>query len=373
MSHLPPSPLTILTLLALVISGCTGTGPSPAKTEPGLLGDTPGVTSGLPQPSETPLPPAPTASPTATLRPFATIDMPTAPPYPTLTLSTSATASPLSGTQTTEEIEEPGENVLIGAGDITTCSDSNSKITAKILEDNPGTIFMAGDGSNDNGTLEQYQECFDPTWGKFKERIYPIPGNHDYFTTGARGYFDYFGEAAGDPSKGYYSFDLENWHILALNSNCEFIGGCQAGSAQETWVKADLASHPAKCSLAIWHDPVFVSGPRTNPPTMQDIWRDLYEAGAEMAINGHYQFYERFDPLDADGDKDLQHGIREFVVGTGGASLQAQPAKTVDNSKVLIADTFGVLKLTLLESSYEWEFIPGSSSDRRDSGKGNCH
>ena len=201
------------------------------------------------------------------------------------------------------------------------------------------------------------------------------PGNHDYGTPGAAGYFHYFGAAAGDPEKGYYSYDLGAWHIIVLNSNCAKVGGCQPGSPQEQWLRADLAAHPAACTLAYWHHPLFTSGTHTRDSDLKQMrafWQDLYETGADVVINGHDHDYERFAPQDPNGLRDAKRGIREFVAGTGGKDL-GRFVTRLPNSKVRSQTAFGVLKLTLHPTSYEWEFVPVHGQTFTDSGHASCH
>ena len=210
--------------------------------------------------------------------------------------------------------------VLVGAGDIASCGSSGDEATAALLAGIDGTVFTLGDNVYDSGTAAEFATCYDPSWGRYRARTSPAPGNHDYVTANAAGYFGYFGAAAGDPSTGYYAYDLGGWRVVAINSNCAAVGGCQAGSAQERWLRADLAAHPAACTLAYWHHPRFNSGEHGNSAEMQPIWQALYDAGAEVVLSGHDHHYERFAPQAPDGSSDPQRGIREFVVGTGGRS-----------------------------------------------------
>ncbi len=265
-----------------------------------------------------------------------------------------------------------GDPTLVGAGDIAICGNPGAEATAKLLDKIPGTIFTAGDNSNDSGTASEYANCFNPAWGRHKARIRPAVGNHDYLSPNAAPYFAYFGAAAGDPNKGYYSYDVGSWHVVVINSNCSKAGGCKAGSPQEQWLKADLAAHPSKCTLAVWHHPRFSSGQQGNYVSMQDIWQALYTAGAELVINGHDHVYERFAPQDPSGRADPSRGIREFIVGTGGASHN--PFKSpIANSEVRIKDVFGLLKLTLQAGSYSWQFVPEAGKTQSDSGSTACH
>jgi len=264
--------------------------------------------------------------------------------------------------------------VVVGAGDIASCDDlSGAVATAKLIDNIPGTVFAVGDLAYPDGSDEQFANCYGPTWGRFKERTRAAPGNHEYNQDGASGYARYFGTAAGEPSRAYYSYDLGAWHIIVLNSECAAVGGCEAASPQGQWLHQDLAQHPVNCTLAYFHIALFSSGAKHgNDPKMKPLWQALYAAGAEIVINGHDHDYERFAPQDPDGRLDGTHGIRQFVVGTGGKNhrIFAQP---VANSEVRNADTFGVLKLTLHPNSYDWEFVPEAGKTFRDSGTGACH
>jgi hypothetical protein len=220
-----------------------------------------------------------------------------------------------------------------------------------------------------DGTLSQFTSCYEPTWGQHKTRTRPTPGNHEYRTPGAAGYFDYFGAAAGERGKGYYSYELEGWHIVVLNSNCSKVGGCGAGSAQEQWLRADLAAHPSDCTLAYWHHPLFSSTRSDSTRTVQPLWQALYEAGADVVLNGHAHSYERFAAQNPVGQADPR-GLTQFVVGTGGASHR-DFATAEPNSIVRDNTTFGVLEMTLLPSGYTWEFKPAGGSFT-DAGSGAC-
>src|SRR5215469_14133219 len=263
--------------------------------------------------------------------------------------------------------------ILVGAGDIADCKHlAGAEATAKLLDKIPGTVFAAGDLAYPNGSKENFQ-CYDKTWGRARSRTRPSPGNHEFHAAGATPYFDYFGVLAGNPKTGYYSYDLGSWHIIVLNSECRDVGGCEAGSPEEKWLRADLASHPVACTLAYWHKPLFSSGSaHGNDLTMKPLWDALYEANADVVVNGHDHDYERFAPQTPDGAPDPGRGIREFVVGTGGKSHRpfSEP-KT--NSEVRDATAFGVLKLKLKSKSYDWQFIPEEGKTFTDSGSGACH
>jgi acid phosphatase type 7 len=265
--------------------------------------------------------------------------------------------------------------VFVGAGDIASCDDlAGAEATAKLIDQIPGTVFAVGDLAYPDGSDEQFAKCYGPTWGRFKDRTRPAPGNHEYHS-GATGYTRYFGAQAGDPTKEYYSFDLGAWHIISLNSECKEVGGCDASSPQGQWLRQDLAQHPAKCTLAYFHKPLFSSGKaHGDDPEMKPLWDALYAANADLIINGHDHDYERFAPQDPDGKLDWQRGIREFVVGTGGKNSHRSFGKTKPNSEIRgQPDTFGVLKLTLHASGYDWEFVPEAGKTFRDSGSGTCH
>jgi hypothetical protein len=265
-----------------------------------------------------------------------------------------------------------GDPILLAAGDIGNCSTTQDTATGNLLDGLPGTIAMLGDAAYSNGTATEFTNCFDPVWGRHKARMKPTPGNHEYYTSGATGYFGYFGALAGDPTKGYYSYNLGNWHIVVLNSNCSAVGGCGAGSAQEQWLRQDLAANPRTCTLAYWHHPRFSSGEHGNNTVVQPLWKALDEAGAEVILTGHDHNYERWKPQDAAGNA-IANGIVEFVIGTGGTSLRAFTTTQPANTAVRNASTWGVLKLTLHATSYDWEFVPIAGQTFTDRGTVNCH
>jgi calcineurin-like phosphoesterase family protein len=262
--------------------------------------------------------------------------------------------------------------VMVGAGDIASCSSKGDEATARLLGSISGTVFTAGDNAYESGTASQFRNCYHPSWGRYKARTRPTPGNHEYHTPGASGYFGYFGKAAGSPSTGYYSYSRGKWHIVALNSMCEKVGGCGASAPMLTWLKADLAAHPNRCTLAYFHHPLFSSGMHGNRTKMRPTWEALYAANADVVISGHDHNYERFAPQNPQGRADTSRGIREFVVGTGGKELR--PFRTIrPNSQVRNATTHGVLKLTLNPTSYDWKFVPVAGTSFTDSGSTSCH
>ena len=282
--------------------------------------------------------------------------------------ATPASHTPAAGTSS------QSDPVLVGAGDIASCSSSGDEATAALLDGISGTVFTTGDNVYETGTASEFANCYAPSWGRHKARTRPSAGNHEYEAAGASGYFGYFGAAAGDPLKGYYSYDLGTWHVVVLNSNCAEVGGCDTTSAQGQWLQGDLAAHSnAACTLAYFHHPLFSSGSDNgNDPEMRPIWDSLYAAGAEMVLNGHDHDYERFAPQTASGVADSARGIREFVVGTGGRSHYSF-GTIRDNSQVRNSDTFGVLKLTLHPTSYDWQFVPEVGKTFSDSGSASCH
>ena len=259
-------------------------------------------------------------------------------------------------------------NVLVGAGDIADCSSNGDSITANLLDGIPGTVFLAGDNAYPGGSTTDYANCYDPTWGRHKNRTRPAPGNHDYQTSGASGYFAYFGPSAGDPAKGYYSYDLGAWHIVALNSNIAHT----VGSPQEQWLRADLAASSKRCTLAYWHHPLFTSGSLSDTAT-RAFWQALYDYGAEVVVVGHEHYYERFAPQTANAVADPAYGIREFVAGMGGAGLFSQSTPHPANWETGNDNTFGVLKFTLSAGGYSWQFVHAPGKTYADSGSASCH
>jgi hypothetical protein len=266
-----------------------------------------------------------------------------------------------------------GDPVLVGAGDIVNCNDESAYSTAELVESIPGTVFTLGDNAYNQGTTQQFNDCYDPTWGRFKDRTAPVVGNHEYKTAGAEGYYTYFGIDASPldllctkDCKGYYSYNLGSWHIIVLNSNIEMA----AGSEQEQWLRFDLAANPAACTLAMFHEPRFTSGRHGNSGRVRPLWDVLYEYGADVVLNGHDHNYQRYAPQDPRGRADPK-GIREFIVGTGGGELY-ELGEIIPNVDVRDNTSRGVLKLTLHQSSYDWEFIPIPGDTFRDFGASTC-
>jgi calcineurin-like phosphoesterase family protein len=270
--------------------------------------------------------------------------------------------------------EATGPPVLVGAGDIATCNGSGDEATAKLLDRIPGTVFTLGDHVYQRATAVKMAKCYAPSWGRHAHRTRPALGNHDYLPSGSPAYYDYFGPEAGPRAKGYYSYDLGAWHVVVLNSNCAHVGGCGPGSAQERWLRADLAAHRRTCTVAYWHHPRFSSGVNHGSDRAYEaFWEALYDFGADVIMGGHEHFYERFAPQTPTGRGDPAFGIRQFIVGTGGANRYRLKNQAVPNSQVRNASTFGVLKLTLRPDGYDWQFVPQDGQTFRDSGSGSCH
>ena len=261
--------------------------------------------------------------------------------------------------------------VLLAAGDIASCGREGDEDTARILDANPAaTVATLGDNVYPDGTEWEFRNCYHPSWGRAKARTRPSVGNHEYYTRNASGYFGYFGSAAGEAGKGYYSYDLGTWHIVVLNSECSEVGGCGADSPQGRWLRSDLAAHPASCTLAYWHTPLFSSRDAAST-SVQPFWQALYANDVDVVLNGHEHFYERFAPQTPEGRRDEATGIRQFIVGTGGRSVWDVDTRAA-NSERVGTETYGVLKLTLHPTSYSWEFIP-TEPRFFDSGSASCH
>jgi Calcineurin-like phosphoesterase len=280
------------------------------------------------------------------------------------------------------------EAILLGAGDIAKCGSQlpGAEATAKVLDrffaeraagpgaaqPPPAVVFTLGDNAYPSGTARQFAECYDPTWGRHKAHTRPAVGNHDYGTRGARPYFNYFGQAAGDPDKGYYSYDLGDWHIVVLNTVCEAVAGCGPGSRQYQWLVQDLKQHPSRCSLAYMHHPLFSSGKHRGETAIRPLVEVLHNAGAELILSGHEHDYERFAPQTPQGDFEPSRGIRQFIVGTGGREHR-KFHRTAPHSEVRDRSSFGVLKLSLHPDSYDWDFLPVEGGAFWDSGSGKCY
>lgn len=267
---------------------------------------------------------------------------------------------------------------VYAAGDIADCTilipaysfaaQTAALIAARLANDSDAVVLTLGDNTYPDGAPNEFTYCYEPTWGQFKTRTFPSPGNHDYRTLQASGYYDYFGDLTGPERRGYYSFNLGNWHVISLNSNLPL----QEHQAQLEWLKADLANNPTRCTLAYWHHPLYSSGDHGNISTMSDVWAVLYAANADLVLAAHDHDYERFAPQDMNGRRDDNFGIRQFVVGTGGALLKPLHPR-IPNSEASDSLTYGVLKLTLQDAGYDWEFLPVEAGGFTDRGTALCH
>jgi hypothetical protein len=254
--------------------------------------------------------------------------------------------------------------ILLAVGDVAGCPERyKDELTADLVADLPGTIALLGDVVYEDGKRWEFNQCYDPSWGRVLSRSRPAPGNHEYRAEQAGPYYQYFGSRAGPSRKGYYSYTLGAWRIYALNSE-------RLIAEQEAWLKAHLAANPSKCILAYWHKPLYTSGPHPNELTVRPLFDALYRAGAEVVLSGHSHNYERFAPQDADGNF-KSRGTRQFVVGTGGAQLKGfvtiQP-----NSKLRYVAGYGVLRMNLSPGKYSWNFLPVPGAPPADSGWANC-
>lgn len=309
-------------------------------------------------------------------------------PTPVPTSIPTPTSAP---TPTPTPIPSGTDPIIAAAGDIACGSSTSSGAPCQQLETanviaqiSPSAVLPLGDNQYEDGALADFQNYYNPTWGTYKPITDPAVGNHEYLTTNAQGYFDYFNGVgnqtgpAGDRSKGYYSYTIGAWHLIALNANCSHAGGCSAGSPQETWLKADLAANTGKCILAYDHFPMFSSGQQPHNSGVDSLFTDLYNAHADVFLVGHDHDYERFVPSNPQGQTD-PNGVTEFVVGTGGRShTQLSSGGLKSNSVVFDGTTFGVLKMTLHPTSYDWVFIPSTGGTYKngtftDSGTASCH
>jgi hypothetical protein len=255
-----------------------------------------------------------------------------------------------------------GAEVLLAVGDIGSCTGQADDAVADLASGLPGAVALLGDIAYEDGSAADFERCFEPAWGPMRPRFHPVPGNHEYETRDASGYFDWFGAAAGTPGQGWYSFELGAWHAVALNSNCGAVGGCGGGSAQLSWLESDLAAHPSACLLAMWHHPRYSSGRHGSAEVMDPLWDALVAQGLDVALTAHDHSYER---VAADG-------AREFVVGTGGRSLYALERGPLLETEVRHAGSYGLLWMALGENSYEWQFLSLGEPAFTDSGSEDC-
>jgi acid phosphatase type 7 len=327
--------LVVLGLVTLLRAAGVGSGTTPGATDPPVAAAT------------APASPAPSGAPADTPAPSAT---------------TPGSPTPL-----------PAEVVLVGAGDIGRCDRTTDEDTAALIAGRPGIVFTLGDNAYDHGSAEDFRDCFGSSWGRVKDRIeLPVPGNHEYETRDAAGYKDYFGERAVRDGATWYSVDIGAWHVVVLDSTCNRVpGGCDADSPQVTWLRDDLASSDARCTLALFHHPRFSSGDHGSDDHVAPFWDVLYAAGADLVLNGHDHDYERFAPQDPAGNADDERGIMQLIVGTGGAELR-EFKDPVANSRVRSSLAYGVIELGLHQNGWRWQFYPTDQSFI-DAGSGTCH
>jgi len=265
---------------------------------------------------------------------------------------------------------------LLAAGDIAECDHEGDEATARILAEYPKAVIATlGDNAYQDGTAQEFESCYGPSWGKFKERTYPATGNHDMSTKNAQGYWDYFDARGGPYDEYFYSYELGNWHVVVLNSDCWRVGGCDLEDPQAQWLRNELRESP-RCTLAYWHRPPFSSGrygDAKDTARVRPLWQILHEEGVDLLLTGHEHSYERFAPMDAAGNQDDANGVRLIVVGTGGGNLRTFENPPLPTTVVRNDDTWGVLKLTLSASEYAWNFLPVEGSTFTDSGSGTCH
>lgn len=271
-------------------------------------------------------------------------------------------------------VSEPADvtvSTLLAAGDVADCGDG-AGATGRLLSELDGVVAVLGDVAYPDGSAAAFADCYDPAWGGLVDRTRPVQGNHDVRTAGAAGYYGYFGEQAGPEPQGYYSYDLGAWHVVALNSNCAQVGGCGPDSPQVVWLREDLAATRTENVLAYWHHPRFSTGQHGDDSDVATFWDVLAAAGADVVLNGHDHDYQRFAPLDPDGRRDAG-GMREFVVGTGGAGLRAFRTER-DTVQYRQNERLGVLRLDLEACGYRWAFLPADGGDALDAGQagGTC-
>jgi hypothetical protein len=323
---------------------------------------------------------APYVAPPPPPPPTTTTGAPTTTTTTTAPTTTTTTTEPTTTTTTTTTAPPPPDPDVLAAGDIASCAVDTDEATAQLLDANPNDPVLAlGDNAYESGTADEFNTCYDPTWGRAKSRTHPVLGNHDTITPAAAGYYGYYGTAAGTQGQGYYSFDVGAWHIVALNSEKCFStqAGCPVDSTQLQWLDADLKAHTNTCTLVYWHEPRWASGDSSDDGgdnvQVAPLWDTALADGADVALVGHFHAYERFAPMLSDGTVDAANGMREFVVGTGGRSLFPQFMTPHPGSEARNDDTFGVLKLSLHATTYDWRFLPIAGGSYTDSGSGACH
>lgn len=268
--------------------------------------------------------------------------------------------------------------MFVGAGDIAECPTQGDERTAELLDEivaeHPETVvYTTGDNAYQDGSYQEYLDCYGPSWGRHKDRTYPAVGNHEFKQTKAEGYHEYWGERGGPFDLYYYSYDVADWHIIVLNSECHRVG-CEFNSEdgdQVEWLEADLEASDARCTIALWHTPRWSSGRYANDPEYGTFWRVLYKHGVEIVLNGHEHLYERFEPMDPAGDVDEARGIQQFTVGTGGGNLRG--FRDLHANSAARGSEHGVLQFELAPDGYAWEFLAVDGADFTDAGSATCH
>ena len=267
---------------------------------------------------------------------------------------------------------DDGDPTLLAASDVASCWSSGDEVVSRMLDGMGGSIAIPGDTEQNSGSVDEFAGCYDPSWGRHLQRTFPAVGDHEYRTAGAAGYYGYFGDAAGEAGKGWYSYDLGTWHIIVLNSNCAPVGGCGMRSAQYAWLKNDLEQNGTDCIGTYWHHPLFSAGSLHGGLTKtRPFWDLLYKHGAEWVLSGNDHAYQRFAPQTPSGELDLARGIRQYVVGTGGTRLDPL-GPPLPNTQAQSDSAFGVLKFELHDGSYDWQFVPEPGKTFTDSGSTAC-
>jgi hypothetical protein len=272
-------------------------------------------------------------------------------------------------------------DIACPAGDTKDATHCHYRETSNIaVAMNPAAVLALGDLQYNSGVLSDFRTAYDSSWGRLKTRTRPVLGNHEYGTGGASGYFNYFGSRATPRNPdcrsecgGYYSFNVGSWHVVALNSNCGRPNvSCVAGGAQEKWLRADLAAHRNRCTMAIMHHALWASS-ALKETRVRPFVNALYAANADLIVTAHAHYYERFHPQNSLGQRDNARGLTEFIVGTGGRDFAAKPGSTAGNSAVLKTGAFGALRLSLASTSFSWSFRADPSTPFTDSGSRTCH
>jgi alkaline phosphatase len=272
-------------------------------------------------------------------------------------------------------IDEASAAVLVGAGDIAACDDGGrAALTGRLaasIAPTTATVFTTGDNAYPSGRIQDFEDCYAAAWGALRARTRPATGNHEWQTSGAAGYHAYFGDAAGPPDATWYAYDAGTWRVIVLDSECDHVGGCDAGSPQGRWLAAELAKQTAGCSVAIWHRPRFSSGDRHgSDPSVAPLFEAVAAGGVDLVLNGHEHSYERFGRLSPNGRPDLD-GVREIVVGTGGAEAYGFDAPLA-GSEFRVTGVPAILVLQLAPGAYRWRLVGGEDARTLDEGSDRC-